>query len=357
MAFIKPTLTLSLPLAIGLSMVAPAETRADPAAELSPRCAALATAPICRDTPNGVVVGLSEEAVASAVEEAIIAEQTWATTFGAAPAPYGVVLDQAIPAEAVEAAGAVRVLPWMSVAARRQVMEQGVRDAVARQAPAERAEALVASAVQQATPQIEASVGKSTQPGVMAHELGHYWYIEAYWKDVPKAADAYASAAPDWLDEAAAVLMEREGLTEARRTAFRQVWAENPRTDAVSALMAEIHPAFASGATAEALTAGTPEGTGPRMITMTGEEFQRRTGTDINAAGVFYIRVRAMLDFIEAKTGDHQALVRLTTHLRDGGTVDDWLTDDPAGRQLGGSVGAVDSAFKAWADGVTTAAD
>lgn len=348
-----PIITLALTLS--LATLSP-EIRAREGATSPPRCAAMTEVPVCRDTPSGVVVGLTEETVVSAAEEATVAEATWAATFGAAPSPYAVVLDQATSAEAVSVAGAVRVLPWISPSARRQVMEQGVRDAVARQAPAGQADALTASALARAMPQIDASLAKSTQPGVMAHELGHLWYIQAYWTGVARAADTYGSAAPDWLDEAAAVLMEREGLTEARRAAFHRVWTETPQADAVSALMAETHPAFASGASTAALTQGQPVASGPRVMTMTGEEFQRRTGTDINAAGAFYTRVRAMLDFIEDRTGDHQAIVRLTTHLRAGGTIEDWLVQDPAGRQLGGTVAAADAAFKAWADGVTTTA-
>lgn len=346
---------ITLALTLLLASLSPG-TRIDEGAAARPRCAALAAVPVCRDTPNGVVVGLTEAAVTVAAEEATVAERTWAATFGAPPTPYAVVLDQATTVEALRATGALRVLPWISVAARRQVMEQGVRDAVARQAPAGQADALMASALARAMPQIEASLAKSTQPGVMAHELGHLWYIQAYWTDVAQAADTYGSAAPDWLDEAAAVLMEREALTEGRRTAFHRVWAETPQADAVSGLMAEIHPAFASGASASALTEGQPAVSGPRVMTMSGEEFQRRTGTDINAAGAFYTRVRAMLDFIEARTGDHQAIVRLTMHLRAGGTVGNWLAQDPAGRQLGGTVPAADAAFKAWADEATATA-
>lgn len=345
----------ALALTLSLASLSPS-TGVDAGAGTPPRCAALAAVPVCRDTPNGVVVGLTEAAVTIAAEEATVAEGTWAATFGAAPSSYAVVLDQATPVEALSAAGALRVLPWISVAARRQVMEQGVRDAVARQAPAGQADALIASALARAMPQIDASLAKSTQPGVMAHELGHLWYIQAYWTGVAQAADTYGSAAPDWLDEAAAVLMEREALTETRRTAFHRIWAETPQADAVSALMAETHPAFASGASTAALTEGQPAASGPRVMTMSGEEFQRRTGTDINAAGAFYTRVRAMLDFIEARTGDHRAIVRLTTHLRAGGTIDDWLAQDPAGRQLGGTVPAADAAFKAWADEVAASA-
>ncbi|MGV9008690.1 hypothetical protein [Brevundimonas sp.] len=319
-----------------------------------PRCAALAAAPVCRDTPHGVIVGPAEgggeAAVILAAEEARVAEQTWTSIFGIDPAPYAVVLDQALPSESLRAAGALRVLPWMSLTARRTMMEQGIRDAVAGQVPASQVEALTAAAMLQAAPQMQISLDNSAQPGVMAHELGHIWYMLGFWADAPQGDDRYGSPAPDWLDEAAAVLMEREALTEARRAAFHKVWAEAPRLDAVSELMAEVHPAFASGASVETLTNGAASASGPVVMMMSGEEFQRRTGTDIGAAAAFYTRVRAFVDFMEARTGDHQAVVRLTTHLRAGGTVADWFAQDPAGVVLGGSVAAADSAFKVWAD-------
>lgn len=322
-----------------------------------PRCAALVAAPVCRDTPHGVIVGPieggGEAAVALAVEEALVAERTWTSIFGIDPAPYAVVLDQVLPSETLRDAGALQVLPWMSLSARRTMLEKGIRDAVARQVPASQVEAMTAAALLQAAPQMQVSLDKSVQPGVMAHELGHFWYIQGFWAGVPKGDDRYASPAPDWLDEAAAVLMEREAMTEARRAAFHRDWAAAPRPEAVSDLMAEVHPAFASGATAATLTNGASFGSEPVVVMMSGEEFQRRTGTDIGASAAFYTRVRAFVDFIEAKTGDHQALVRLTTHLRGGGTVADWFGQDPAGVALGGSVTAADSAFKAWADTTT----
>lgn len=343
-------------LALTLSLTAaPVGLRAEEGTTRKPRCDALTTAAVCRDTPNGIVVGPNEQAVVQAAEEAAMAETTWAAAFGAEPPAYAVVLDVAQPVDDVRAIGALRVLPWISTSARRRTMEQAVREAVTRQAPAGQVEALGAAAVQRAAPQIEASVAKASQPGVMAHELGHLWYIETFWKDA-QDGDGYGSPAPDWLDEAAAVLMERDGLTEARRAAFHKVWAENPRAEAVSALMAEVHPAFASGASATALTDGPATGSGPRVVSMSGEEFQRRTGTDINAAAAFYTRVRAFLDFLETTTGDHAALVRLTVHLRNGGTVEQWLAQDPAGRQMGGSTSAADQAFKVWADAKTAAA-
>ena len=347
MPLLELVLTLSLIAPLG---AAPMAASVEEAGSPRLRCTALATTAPCRETPNGLVVGPTEEAVTQAADEASVAETTWAEAFGARPPAYAVVLDGAQPVEDVRAVGALRVLPWISASARRATMEQAVRDAVAKQAPAGQAEALMTAAVQRAAPQIAASVAKASQPGVMAHELGHLWYIETYWAGVAQGGDAYGSAAPDWLDEAAAVLMEGEGLTEARRTAFQKVWNENPRADAVSSLLAETHPAFASGASAAALTDGAATGAGPRVMTMSGEEFQRRTGTDINAASAFYTRVRAFLDFMEAKTGDHAALTRLTIHLRQGGGVEPWFAQDPAGRQMGGSVSAADLAFKVWAD-------
>lgn len=346
-------LALSLTLASTTVVAEDAEVSASP-----PRCAALAAAPVCRDTPYGVVVGPieggGEAAVVLAAEEARLAEQTWTSIFGIEPPPYAVVLDQALPSETLRDAGVPRVLPWTSMTARRAMMEQGIRDAVARQVPASQVEALTAAALLQAAPQMQVSLDKSAQPGVLAHELGHIWYILGFWADAPQGDERYASPAPDWLDEAAAVLMEREAMTEARRAAFRRDWAAAARSTAVSDLMSEVHPAFASGASIAKLTDGADTATEPVVMVMSGDEFQRRTGTDIGAAAAFYTRVRAFLDFMEAKTGDHQALVRLTAHLREGDTVADWFAQDPAGRQMGGSVSAADTAFKAWAD-VTTA--
>lgn len=352
----KETQMSVIAVAIGLSL---ATSTIDPvkseASAGPPRCATLTAAPICRDTPNGVVVGMmgdgGEEAVILAAEEAALAERKWTSIFGIGPSPYAVVLDGALPAASLETAGALRVLPWMSLSARRGMLEKGIRDAVARQVPAAQVDALTAAAMLQAAPQMQVSLDQSSQPGVLSHELGHIWYILGFWAGAPKGDDSYASPAPDWLDEAAAVLMESEAMAERRRGAFHRVWNETPSPTAVSDLMAEVHPAFASGANVQALTNGASTAE-PVVMMISGEEFQRRTGTNPAAAGAFYTRVRAFVDFIVAKTGDHEALVRLTAHLRAGGAVADWFAKDPAGRLLGGSLSGADRAFQTWADGI-----
>ena len=62
-------------LALTLSLTAaPVGLRAEEGTTRKPRCDAPTTAAVCRDTPNGIVVGPNEQAVVQAAEEAAMAE-------------------------------------------------------------------------------------------------------------------------------------------------------------------------------------------------------------------------------------------------------------------------------------------
>lgn len=81
------------------------------------------------------------------------------------------------------------------------------------------------------------------------HELGHGWYAEAFWRDALRPpTDRYGSAAPDWMDEAAAIQME--DASHAVRYSKRLADGRSPDPELAADVSPEIPlPEFLSMAT------------------------------------------------------------------------------------------------------------
>lgn len=62
----------------------------------------------------------------------------------------------------------------------------------------------------------------SLEPRAIRHEVAHLLFLNGVWPSTRGRSTRYGGDAPDWLDEAAAVAAESEGLTDARRAAFRK---------------------------------------------------------------------------------------------------------------------------------------
>ena len=68
-----------------------------------------------------------------------------------------------------------------------------------------------------------------TTPSIIAHEIGHQFFIHGIWSSYAVESETqYGSTAPDWLDEAAAILMEDEAHTTSRRDIFRSAYKPKP---------------------------------------------------------------------------------------------------------------------------------
>jgi hypothetical protein len=89
-------------------------------------------------------------------------------------------------------------------------------------------------------------VRRGLHENVLRHELGHAMYAAMFWPDASSDTPAYGSPAPDWLDEAAALLMEMPGERQRRDAAFLATFRASPgKIPPLAAFVRMPHPALA----------------------------------------------------------------------------------------------------------------
>lgn len=234
----------------------------------------------------------------------------------------------------INAAGYDLILPWMSETDRQKFAAESVRKQVLEQTKG-MPEAQQKAIIDMALSKIDASDSDSATPkqkGALTHELGHLWFMAAFENaslDRPVAGHGYGGWAPDWLDETAAILMENETLTQARREAFTKMTDDQlyPLRD----YLAMEHPA---AKTAKKLTqtyggsdkdgsAGTGES---RAIFLTGAEAEAFLGQAQDHDPVrFYTQTRGFIDFLTDQTNNPRLFGEIAAHLAGGDSFESWL--------------------------------
>jgi hypothetical protein len=267
------------------------------------------------------------------LSEAVNAEQRFRSRFGREPARY-VVFNFEDPATPQAGGPALRKLGFSAVLplASPALIERRMKQAMSR---------LPTSAAGGAAPQIvrregAAGGGEPRGENLIPHELGHQWYTATFWSDAPApSAPRYGSAAPDWLDEAAAMLMENE----AGARGYHQMLANGRSSDAARA--ATIPPEI----TLEELTRMTH----PAMANMpTGSAAD---GAPISVRGrptLFYPQVRVFVDYLAERSGKPRIVALVSQELRKGTTFDAWLRANGAKQGLPTSLAAMQLDWDAW---------
>lgn len=341
-------------------------TSTAPSAVPDPMCArALRVAPAlsCAAASHGVVLASAQPEADRLATYARAGESRFSTRFERDIAPYVVVSTPPLPDRAaLNAAGFSHILPWpapraFDEAARRSV-EQGARRFAASQnmSPAQ-TEEVVARALSQIP---DAKAQAALDAGMVPHELGHLWFTAAFWPERtetdPGAPRHYGGPGPDWLDEAAAVILEDEPTAAQRRDHFRALM----KGEAVPAvgpidgrailldlpgLLAREHPGLARAVAVApelAVKGGvgvsfTPAGAGPRPAAL---------------ERVFYIQTRVFADYL-IRISDHPAtLAVIAQAMADGRSFEDWLASDGAAHGLPSTLSALSDGWRDYALGV-----
>ncbi|WP_292085199.1 MULTISPECIES: hypothetical protein [unclassified Brevundimonas] len=299
---------------------------------------ALAAAPdlSCAGSGHGVALAATAEEAERLAGYARAGETRFTAQFGRDIAPYVVISTPPVPQRAaLTAAGFTHVLPWpapraFDEAARRGV-EQGTRRFAASQnmTPTQ-TEEVVARALSQIP---DAKAQAALDAGMVPHELGHLWFTQAFWPQ-PASTDAdaprhYGGPGPDWLDEAAAVVLEDEATAAQRRDQFRAlikgevVPAVGPIDGRamlldLPGLLTREHPGLARAVAVapEVAASGgvgvsfTPAGAGPRPAAM---------------ERVFYIQARVFADYLIQKSGRPTILADIAQGMAGGVSFEAWL--------------------------------
>ncbi len=317
-----------------------------------PLCAhALRAAPglSCAEAGHGVALAATSAEAERLAHYARAGEARFITHFGRDIAPYVVASTPPVPARtALAAAGFVHVLPWPAPrafddAALRGV-EQGARRFAASQnmTPAQ-TEEVVARALSQIP---GAKAQAALDAGMVPHELGHLWFTHAFWPERPEteanAPRHYGGPGPDWLDEAAAVVLEDEPTAAQRRDQFRALMRGEmvPAVGPIDGrsllldlpgLLSREHPGLvrAAAIAPEVAVKGgvgvsfTPAGAGPRPAAL---------------ERIFYIQTRAFADYLILKSGRAAILADIAQAVANGDSVEAWLSDKGADYSLPASI-------------------
>lgn len=293
----------------------------------------------CAGDETLLVISANEERAAAALDAGHAAREHFAAVFGETPVPTAIVEDIALyPGITLDlqAAGYV-VKPWISPGAMRAALEAQLRPAL-QASMADASPEAVETVVQSA---VERRLGQNEQirhgEAIIAHELGHIWMIHAFdWPDtgVPDQRSYGAAAAPDWMDETAAVLMETGTLTEERRDGLCARLPGHMESTLANYFTME-HPMInmAREAAAQrdaALAASGGDQSAPQIMMITREV---RTGDDalMTDAGYYYSLTRAFVDYVTVRTGSPAVFASLARTLAGGQTLDSWLADGVTG--------------------------
>lgn len=247
---------------------------------------------------------------------------------------------------ALKAAGIDWRMPWLS----EHDMAEGYRTSITRAVTAkakamqldpDRTAALVAAAMAQQADKMSPATLQTREAGALPHELGHGWFINAFWPDAAiRASDHYGGPAPDWMDETAAVLMEDDAMANSRRTGFAAIY--NGDDTAAKARLLDL-ATFLSGGH-PALPKIDTTASSDRVQVLTGEEGARIAA----AARGFYLQARLFADYVVARSGDPAAFRTAADAFARGRTTADWLAADGARLHIPTTIAGVQADWQAW---------
>lgn len=337
-------------------------TSAPSPADLCARAVAAVPERRCAAAPHGVVLAETDEEARRLAGYLVPAEERFAQHIGRDIAPYVIAAaPPALDAAPLKAAGFAHVLTWPTgrafQEATRQGIERAARGFAASQNMSEaQTQQVVASAMSRA-PDDQALA--AIDAGMMPHELGHLLFTAAFWPEDRGAPgqrpNHYGGPGPDWLDEAAAIVMEDAPTADQRRRQFSALMKGEtvaaigpldgrPILVDLAGLLSREHPGLARlndpsamppmqggpGGAAVGVTY-TPAGAGPR-----------RGALDT----VFYIQIRVFVDYLVAKSGRPAILAEIAEAMASGQAMDDWLRVAGAAHGLPASVAALDADWK-----------
>lgn len=313
---------------------------------------------VCADAPNGVVLAATAERAAVLVAIAAAGEARFARHFDRAPPRYAIVdgegsIDPAT-GKALEAAGFVSSLPWLSpeatVAALTASIRRGVEQrASAMGASAEATEQMVAAALAQQAERRTPELAAARERGVVPHELGHGWFIRSWWPTrAAGPVSHYGGPAPDWMDEVAAVLMEDDGLAEQRRAGFAARMKESgearDRLLDLKRFLTMEHPG--AGRKLAPPPPGAAPAAGTQVRVLTGEEARQFAADGLE----FYLQSRSFADYLIERAGPSRAFVSAAESFAGGATTADWLARHGAALGIATDLDALAADWRRWAE-------
>lgn len=342
-----------------------------PAQDHSPCGRAIATMPgkSCVATERGVAVADTPEEAERLASYARTGEARFEANFGGEIPSYAVVASPPTPnISAIRAAGFEHVLAWPSGAAFERATREGVERAArgfaaSQGMTAEQADQVVATAIAN---QPDARFRAEMDASMVPHELGHLWYTSTFWPEdrgyVDGARPHYGGPGPDWLDEAAGILMEGQATADQRRSNFGALMrgetvASLGRVDGrpilldVIRLLSREHPGLEPGMRPSPQAAASARANGGVGVTYTpaGAGPPARPDAIVN---IFYIQTRVFMDYLIQKSGRPDIIAVIARAIAAGGTFEAWLAGDGATLGLPATLPDLQSDWQRYAERV-----
>ena len=290
----------------------------------------------CTAAPEGVAIAKSRQEADELLRIAQAARRRFIEHFPSKPGPYVLFFAEGdAPVAPLKAIGFTTVLPWVSPDRLANLIVEGGLKKAADTAK----RPLAATAVTATMAKIPAVAAKmrAQQPDVIAHELGHQWFEEIYWRTGKPHSMGYGTRAPDWLDEAAALLMEGLGAAAERRASFHRDWlAATPPSRSHDQAIGDL---------GYLLNRSNP--------TMSDGSASRAPGLTVSAVSGkarFYEQVRMFADYLIDRSADPRILDRISRFVASGGSADDWFATQRGYPVLPKSVPALQEDWARWID-------
>jgi hypothetical protein len=181
-----------------------------------------------------------------------------------------------------------------------------------------------------------------TPDSALRHELGHLFFINAIFPNRRRLQ--YGSDAPDWLDEAAAMLMETDTVRKARLDHFHEQVC-NGRLVPLDRFLTREHPVFATPKVQGIIAKVRQKGPG-QAATFTIPVTD--LGLSKNAAADFYAQASALSQYLIRATGEQTILGKIATDIRTHGDPALWHRRESwRGAYISGP--ALNESFAEWA--------
>lgn len=245
---------------------------------------------------------------------------------------------------ALKEAGSSWTLPWLDNQDRARFIQNSIKKQVAEQMKGQ-PQAVIDAAVASAMKQVGNQTSRSnTQKGALKHEMGHLMFVKAFWpkKTSTKGDIHYGGPAPDWLDEAAAILLENDELTKGRRKHLPEL-IEQQSLVPLAQLFSMDHPMKKSrGLLRQLSNKGGKKGTS--ITVLQGEEAKKLAGD----AGNFYTQTRGFIDFVLETSEQPLIFADITQYIADGKDMSDWLKERGETFKLANNIHDLQAQWDVW---------
>lgn len=334
---------------------------------LCPRALTAAPGAVCAETGHGAVLADTVEEAERLAGYLRTGESRFRDHFAAEIAPYAVTsTSQPLADGALTAAGFTHVLPWPNAAQFEAATRKGIEQATRRFAESqgmskEQADAMVERAVAQAPTGL---TRPALDSAMVPHEMGHLWFTDAFWPEAAAGSPTqrhYGGPGPDWLDEAAAVMMEDEANAATRRTQFKALLrgetvpgvgaADRTMLLDLAGLFARTHPAITQGMTPPP-PADMKAGSGGVGVGVVFTPAGANGGGPVNPAGIFYIQARVVSDYLIQASGRTTILADIARAATRGVRVEDWLAQEGVATGLPPTLTALQAGWEVYASGL-----